>query len=207
MSTEEKNQVHQPGRVFGIQHSGSRRARGGAQTSRHVHRGHRGERTAPPGLRGGRQLDRRGAGRILHRHRRHDQRGRLDHRARQRPGHSDRLPRKGGTFGAGGRADRTARRRKVQQGQLQGLGRSARRGRIVRQRALDAAHGRGAPAGPHFPPAIQPRHAAGSDGSDRRNLGGGSRNDHHVQARRHDFLGHRIRLRDAARRACANWHT
>ena len=28
-------------------------------------------------------------------------------------------------------------------------------------------------------------------------LGGGSRNDHHVQARRHDFLGHRIRLRDA----------
>ena len=67
----------------------------------------------------------------------------------------------------------------------------------MRQRALDAAHGRGAPAGPHFPPAIQPRHAAGSDGSGRRNLGGGSRNDHHVQARRHDFLGHRIRLRDA----------
>ena len=51
--------------------------------------------------------------------------------------------------------------------------------------------------GRHFPPAIQPRHAAGSDGSGRRNLGGGSRNDHHVQARRHDFLGHRIRLRDA----------
>ena len=47
---------------------------------------------------------------------------------------------KEGRLGAGGRADRTARRRKVRQGQLQGLGRSARRGRIVRQRALDAAH-------------------------------------------------------------------
>ena len=37
--------------------------RGGPQAPRHVHRLHRRERPAPPGLRGGGQLDRRGAGR------------------------------------------------------------------------------------------------------------------------------------------------
>ena len=39
--------------------------RGGPQAARHVHRLHRRERPAPPGLRGGGQLDRRGAGRLL----------------------------------------------------------------------------------------------------------------------------------------------
>ncbi|MFQ7503200.1 MAG: ATP-binding protein [Alistipes finegoldii] len=47
---------------------------------------------------------------------------------------------KGGQISARSGADRAPCRRQVRQGQLQGFGRSARRGRIVRERAFDPAH-------------------------------------------------------------------
>ena len=55
-----------PGRhLHRERHQGPRGARGGPQAARHVHRGHGRVRAAPPGLRGGRQLRRRGARRVL----------------------------------------------------------------------------------------------------------------------------------------------
>ncbi len=55
-----------------------------------------GEGTPSPGIRGGRQLDRRGVGRLLHGYRSDDQRRRFGLRAGQRPRHPDRLPEKEG---------------------------------------------------------------------------------------------------------------
>ena len=114
---------------------------GRAQASGHVHRRHlRRHRPAPPGVRGGRQLHRRSAGRPLRRHRRHHPHRQLDQRDRQRPRHSHRhqdgRQARAQALGGRNRADRTARRRQVQPEQLQGLGRPARRGRELRQRAV-----------------------------------------------------------------------
>ena len=63
-------------------HPGARGPRGGPQAPGHVHRLDRRARPAPPGLRGRRQLRRRGAGRPLRPHRGHAA-GR-----RRRPGHA-----------------------------------------------------------------------------------------------------------------------
>ena len=125
-------------------HPDPRRPGGGAQAPRHVHRRHlRRHRPAPPGVRGRRQLDRRGAGRLLRRHRRHHPHRQLDLGDRQRPRHPDRREdgrqARAQALGRRDRADRAARRRQVQPEQLQGLGRPARRGRVVRQRAVEVA--------------------------------------------------------------------
>ena len=95
-------------------------------------------RPAPPRLRGRRQLDRRGAGRLLHRGRRRHPHRRLGHRRRRRPRHPGRHARER-PVGGRGRADGAARRRQVRQRQLQGLGRSARRRRLGGQRAVRVA--------------------------------------------------------------------
>ena len=71
-----------PSRLRRREHQGSRGPRGRPQAPRHVHRRHRRARPAPPRLRGRRQLDRRGAGRPLHAHRRHDPRRRRASRSR-----------------------------------------------------------------------------------------------------------------------------
>ena len=62
------------------------------QAPRHVHRRHDPPRPAPPGLRGRRQLDRRGDGRLLPEHPRDDPRRRLGLDRRRRPGHPGRHP-------------------------------------------------------------------------------------------------------------------
>ena len=68
--------------------------------------------------------------------RRDDPRRRLVSRRRRRPRHPGRHPPDGGHPGGRGRADDAARRRQVRQERVQGLGRSARRRRVVRERAL-----------------------------------------------------------------------
>ena len=76
------------------QDQGSRRPRGRPQASGHVHRVDGRARAAPSRLRDRRQLDRRGAGRVLRSGQRHDSHRQLDHRRRQRPRHSRRSPRR-----------------------------------------------------------------------------------------------------------------
>ena len=130
-------------------HPDPRRPGGGAQAPRHVHRRHvRRHRPAPPGVRGGRQLDRRGAGRLLRRHRRHHPHRQLDLGHRQRPRHPDRRQdgrqARAEALGRRDRADRAARRRQVQPEQLQGLGRPARRRRVAASTRFEVA----APDGP-----------------------------------------------------------
>ena len=94
---------------------------------------------APSGLRGRRQLGRRGARRLLHGGRGHDPPRQLGHRHRQRPRDPGRVDGKGAAPGGRGRADGPARRRQVRRRRrLQGLRRTARRRRIGRQRALRA---------------------------------------------------------------------
>jgi hypothetical protein len=132
------------------QHPDPRRPGSGAQAPGHVHRRHlRRHRPAPPGVRGGRQRHRRSPGRPLRRHHRHHPHRQLHQRHRQRPRHSHR--REDGRQARAqaqcrrDRADRAARRRQVQPEQLQGLGRPARRGRELRQRAEQVAAPDGAP--------------------------------------------------------------
>ena len=79
--------------------------------------------SAPPRLRGRRQLDRRGARRLLQPGQRHDPHRRLRHRRRQRPRHSGR-PARERQVGGRSRADGAARRRQVRQRELQGVRRA-----------------------------------------------------------------------------------
>jgi len=135
------------GRVRGVRRGRDpdpRRPGGGAQAARHVHRRHvRRHGPAPSGVRGGGQLDRRGARGPLRRHRGHHPQRQLDQRHRQRPWHPDRhqdgRQARAQALGGRDRVDRAARGRQVQPEQLQGLGRPARRGRVVRERALEDA--------------------------------------------------------------------
>ena len=70
--------------------SRSSRASRPSASARHVHRLDRRAGPAPPRLRGRRQLDRRGAGRLLRPGQRHDPHRQLGHRRRQRPRHPGR---------------------------------------------------------------------------------------------------------------------
>ena len=134
------------GRLRRSGHHRPRGSRGGPQASRHVHRVDRPPRPAPPRLRGGRQLRRRGARRPRVARRRHDPPRQLGHRRRRRPRHPGRDHGEGGPARRRGRAHRPARRRQVRRRRrLQGLRRPARRRRLGRQRAeRDAASSRSA---------------------------------------------------------------
>ena len=61
------------------------------------------------------------------------------HRGRQRPRHSGRHARRGRRVGGGSRDDQAARRRQVRFELLQSFGRTARRGRQLRERAVGSA--------------------------------------------------------------------
>ena len=95
------------------------------------------DRSAPPRLGGRRQRGRRGDGRLLHAHRRDVARRRRRARRRQRPRHPGRrAPAVQGQVGGRGRDDHAARGRQVRRRRLQGLGWSARRRRVGRERAV-----------------------------------------------------------------------
>ena len=81
---------------------------------------------------------------LLLRDRRHHPHRQLGDRRRQRPRHpGGPASRRAGTLGGRGRADQAPRGRQVRQEVLQGLGRSARRRRLGRERALrDASRSR-----------------------------------------------------------------
>ena len=125
------------------QHPGAGGDGGGAQAPRHVHRRHGRARLPPSRVRGGGQLDRRGAGGLLHAHRRADQPGRLAERDGQRARHSRGHAPDAAPPRHRGRADRPPRGRQVRRLELQGLGRPPRRGRLVRERALRLDEGGG----------------------------------------------------------------
>ena len=76
------------------QDQGPRGPRGRPQAAGDVHRLDRAAGPAPPRLRGRRQLDRRGAGRLLRPGQRHHPHRRLGHRRRQRPRHPGRSARR-----------------------------------------------------------------------------------------------------------------
>ena len=120
-------------------HPGSRRPRGGPQAPRHVHRLDRPARPAPPGLRDRRQLRRRGPRRLLRPHRGDDPRRRRRALRRQRSRHPGRHAPGREEVDRRGRADDPARRRQVRRRRVRGLGRSARRRQLGRQRALAAS--------------------------------------------------------------------
>ena len=101
--------------------------------------------------------------------------------------------------------DRAARRRQVQPEQLQGVGRPARRGRVLRQRAVELAAPDGAPrraAALHRVPQGRP---AGSPARDARRLRNEPDEDHRrdraprhrgaLPSRRRDLHQHRLPLR------------
>ena len=78
--------------------------------------------------------------RLLHRDRRRHPRRRQRQRQGRRPRHPGRPAPHGAWHGHGRRGDdQAARRRQVREQRLQGLGRSARRGRVVRERAVRVA--------------------------------------------------------------------
>ena len=182
-------------------HHGARGPRGGPQAARHVHRLDRRARPAPPGLRGRRQLRRRGAGRLL----RHRSTSRCSPTAasassttaaasRSTSHPTEGVPRRRG------RADRAARRRQVRRRRLQGLRRSARRRRLGRQRAVRAGStsrsARRATSGAQAYRARRarrrrwPQARARATRPARRSPSGPSADD---------LRDHRLRLRDAAR--------
>ena len=159
-------------------------------------------RAAPPGLRGRRQLDRRGDGRPLPEHPRDDPRRRLGLDRRRRPRHPGRRPPRVRPEHAGGRPDEGACRRQVRPRHVQGLGGPARRRRDGRQCALGMARGRGPPRGPGLAAGLPPggRRRAGP----RHRHGQDDRHEDPLPPRRVDLHQDRLRLRhpgEAAPRA------
>ena len=100
-----------------------------------------------------------------------------------------------GQVGGRSRADRAPRRRQVRQRQLQGVGRSARRRRLGRQRAVGDAGSRDL--------AQRPGLQADATSAATRRPTRGHRHDQearhqdHLQARRADLRDHRVQLRHA----------
>ena len=123
-----------------------------------VHRLDRCRRAAPSGLRSRRQLDRRGACRLLRSGERHDPHRWLGDGRRQRPRHPGRSARER-QVGGGSRDDGAARGRQVRQRQLQGLGRASRRRHLGRQRAVGVARSRDLAQRPGLPAKLRARHA------------------------------------------------
>ena len=168
---------------------------GRPQASRDVHRVHQRERPAPPGLRGGGQLDRRGAGRPLRRDQRHHPRRQLDHGAGQRPRDpGGRAPDREDPRRRA-RADRAARRRQVRQEQLQGVRRPARRRRVGGERPVRAARGGGGPRRQASPHGVRARQD-GQEARGPRRQSPRHRHDHPLQARSRDLHGARVPLLD-----------
>ena len=97
---------------------------------------------------------------LLRSDQRHDPHRQLGHGRRQRPRHSGRHARER-QVGGRSRPDRAARRRQVRQRQLQGLGRSARRRRLGRQRAVGVARARNLAQRPGLPADLRARRADG----------------------------------------------
>ena len=133
-------------------HPGARGSRGGAQAPGHVHRLDRRARPAPPGLGDRRQRRRRGAGR-LRRPRSTSpcwptaaSGSRTTAAASPPTSHPARSIRAVELV-----ADPAARRRQVRRRRLQGLRWPARRRLVGRQRPVDPARRRGAPARPRLP--------------------------------------------------------
>ena len=154
-----------PRRIGPLRRSGHHRPRGSGgcpQAPGHVHRVDRSTWSAPPRLRGGRQLRGRGARRPCLARRRHHPPRQLGHRRRRRRRHPGRDHGEGGPAGRRGRAHRPARRRQVRRRRrLQGLRRPARRRRLGGQRAQRVADRRGPPRGPRLAPGVRARRAAG----------------------------------------------
>ena len=117
-------------------HQSARRHGSRAQTSRHVHRFHRRDGTAPSGLRSRGQLGRRSARWSRRQDRSHHPPRQLHHGRRQRSRHSGRHDghRRRKNSCRASCADQTARRRKVRCVILQSFRRIARRRRFLRQR-------------------------------------------------------------------------
>ena len=151
-------------------------------------------RAAPSRLRGRRQLDRRGAGRLLRPGQRHDPHRQLGHGRGQRPRHPGRHARER-QVGGRGRADRAPRRRQVRQRQLQGLRRPARRRRLGRQRALRTARSRNLAERTGSPAGVRARQAARRARGDRHHEAPGD--ESHLQARSADLRDRRFQLRHA----------
>ncbi len=168
--------------------------RGGAPAARHVHRLDRCARAPPSGLRGGGQLDRRGARRLLRHDQRHHPHRPLGDGRRQRARHPDRHARERAVRGRG-RHDRAARGRQVRQRELQGVGRPARRRRLGRQRALRNARPRDLAQRPRLQADVRARQA----GRGSRDLGQDqeARDEDHVPARRPGLRDARVQLRHA----------
>ena len=145
---------------------------------------------------------------LLHPHRRHAARRRRRARRRQRPRHPGRrAPAVQGQVGGRDRDDHAARGRQVRRRRLQGLGRSARRRRVGRERAVVAARARGRPRRQHLPPGVRGREGARRRGASRacRRASCSAvadvearahRHDDHVLARSRGVRGDRVPRRD-----------
>ena len=111
-STVGASPPHERRDLHSQRHQGARGARGRPQAPGDVHRRHERVRSAPPRVRGRRQLRRRGARRLLRPHRGHST-PTVVHRRRQRPRHPGRHAQGERQVRGRGRPDRAARRRQV----------------------------------------------------------------------------------------------
>ena len=172
-------------------HHDPRRARGSPQAARHVHRLHRADRPAPPGLGGRRQLGRRGHGGPRHPDRR-DPAGRRRVPGQRRRGRDPGRPAPQVPQGldGGDRPDHPARRWEVRRQGLPGLGGPPRRRDLGRQRPVHPPPARGRPGRPALGGRVReggqgqaeghgdrpgpqgPQHRRAEDGHDRHLLAG-----------------------------------
>ena len=133
-------------------------------------------RPASPHLGGGRQLRRRGHGRLLQDHRSHPAGRRRRPGQRRRPRHPRGHPRQGEAVGTHRRPHQTARRGQVRFGRLHGVRRPPRGGRVGGQRPVPPARGRG---GRRRVPLVAGLPNGRPGGQGRQGQGGAAHRDHH----------------------------
>ena len=138
------------------------------------------------------------------RNQRHHSRRQFGHGGRQRPRHSGGHARRRRRLGGAGRDDQAARRRQVRLEELQSFGRTARRGRELRERAVGTPGAGDLARRLHLGAGIRLRHSQGAAGEGGQG-GQEDRHQDHLQARPDHHGSDRCSTSTRWRSGCASW--